>query len=119
MNNKPAINKKVIKTGPVTLSLALIITGMSMLLINLGGIESFNTLWKFWPLLLVGLGIEYFIRKLIHKDVDIRFSIGSIFAIIMLVIAGSVINLFANINIIGPEGLIEVLKDSNISIKIY
>ena len=54
---------KIRKAGPITLALGLIIFGCILLISNIAGIGAMASVVKFWPLLLIGLGIEYFIRS--------------------------------------------------------
>jgi len=81
-----------IKTGPITLALGLIGIGVGMLLYNFGGLVSVQSLWRYWPLFLVGLGVEYFIRRLLHKDLEVVFHIPSAMLIGLIIATGLVIN---------------------------
>lgn len=85
------MNQKI-KAGPLTLALGLVITGLGMLVYNFGGLSSPQNLWKFWPLLLIGLGVEFFIRRLLHKEQEVVFHIPSAFLIGLLIFAGLIIN---------------------------
>lgn len=51
------------KAGPVTLAVGLIIFGGILLAANFAGIGVIETSLKFWPVLLIGLGLEYFFRR--------------------------------------------------------
>lgn len=55
------------KAGPVTLALGLIFFGCVLLIANFTGTGVLTTTLKFWPVLLVGLGVEYFIRGYINR----------------------------------------------------
>lgn len=79
----PAAQK--IKVGPVTLALGLIALGGGLLGSNLG-YTGVTAVLKFWPLLLIGLGVEYFIRRLTGKEKEIHFSIPSSFLIGLIII---------------------------------
>lgn len=81
-----------VKAGPVTLALGLVITGLGMLVYNFSGYTSPQNIWKFWPLLLIFLGLEYFIKRMRNKESETVFHIPSVLLIGALVFAGSVVN---------------------------
>lgn len=85
-----------IKVGPLTLALGLIALGGGLLAANLGFTGIIDVL-KFWPLLLIGLGLEYFIRKFFSKEKELRFSILSTVLIATLALAASAANAVSNI----------------------
>lgn len=95
-----------IKAGPLTLALGLVVTGLGMLAYNFGGLSSPQSLWKFWPLLLVGLGVEYFVRRLLNKEQEVVFHIPSAFLIGLIILAGLVVNALP------AAGLNQVLEDT-------
>lgn len=64
------------KAGSITLALGLIALGGGLLAANLGFTQVVAVL-KLWPVLLIGLGLEYFIRKLFAREEEVRFSIPS------------------------------------------
>ncbi|MFZ5597922.1 MAG: DUF4097 family beta strand repeat-containing protein [Bacillota bacterium] len=81
-----------IKVGSFTLALGLIALGLGILSSNLGYTDIRQVL-KFWPLLLVGLGLEYFVRRaMAGGEREIQFSIPS--AVLIALIA--VLALFAS-----------------------
>ena len=82
-----------IKAGPVTLASGLILGGAMLLLYNFEVIPSLTWLWKLAPLLLVGIGVEYFLKRLLNHDpeTEVRFSISSLLLIIVLITVGGVI----------------------------
>ena len=55
------------KAGPVTLALGMILFGVILLISNFSGTGIFATALKYWPLLLIGLGIEYFVRSYLNS----------------------------------------------------
>ena len=61
-----------------------------LLLYNLGVIPSLAWLWKLSPILLVGVGLEYFLKRMLNRDpeIEVRFSGGSIALIILLLLVG-------------------------------
>lgn len=63
-----------IKAGPFTLALALIALGAGILASNMGLLD-IRTILKMWPLLLIGLGVEYFIRRILARESEVHFSI--------------------------------------------
>jgi len=75
-----------IKIGPITLALGLIALGTGALAGNFGLSEA-GSLLKLWPLLLIGLGLEYFIRKLTSGEKDVQFSIPVAFLIGIIALA--------------------------------
>lgn len=91
------------KAGPITLACGLIIGGTVLLLHNLGVISGLDWLWRLSPILLVGVGLEYFLKRLLNRDpgTEVRFSAGSLLLIILLVVASGVI--------FGAGGLLESL----------
>lgn len=98
-----------IKAGPLTLALGLVAAGVGMLVYNFGGALSPKTFWKFWPLLLIALGVEFFIRRCINKDREVVFHIPSILVVGLLILAGLVINALPSLelNRILEESLFE------------
>ena len=79
-----------IKVGPITLALGLIIGGLGLLLYNFKSITSLDWLWKLWPVLLIGVGVEYFWRRKSTQSEEVRFHVPSILLILLLIIAGGV-----------------------------
>lgn len=81
-----------VKTGAVTLALGLVGIGLGMLVYNFGGLPSLENVWKLWPLLLIFLGLEYFIRRMLNKESEVVFHIPSVLLIGVVVLAGSAAN---------------------------
>ncbi len=88
-----------IKAGPLTLALGLVVLGLGMLVYNFGGMSSPQNLWKFWPLLLIGLGFEFLMRRLLHRDDEVVFHIPSCLLIGVLILAGLTVTAFSETNI--------------------
>lgn len=88
-----------IKAGPVTLALGLVMIGLGMLVCNFGGCTSPQNIWKYWPLLLILLGLEYFIRRMRNKESEVVFHIPSVLLIGVLVFAGSIVNAISSADI--------------------
>ncbi len=87
------MEKKTYKVGPITLAIALIVSGLALLGYNFGLIANLSGLWKLWPLLLVGVGAEYFVRRMLAGDAgenEVRFHVGSLVLLILLLMAGGV-----------------------------
>ena len=82
--------KGIVKAGPITLALGLIIGGLVLLLYNFGAVRNLSWLWNLWPLLLISIGLEYFIRKAINREQEVHFHVPSIILIIILLIAGGI-----------------------------
>ncbi|MFX4262215.1 DUF4097 family beta strand repeat-containing protein [Pelotomaculum propionicicum] len=78
-----------VKAGTVTLALGLVGIGLGMLVYNFGGLPSLQNIWKLWPLLLICLGLEYFIRRMWNKESEVVFHIPSVLLIGAVVLAGS------------------------------
>lgn len=78
-----------VKAGAVTLALGLVGTGLGMLVYNFGGLPSLENIWKLWPLFLIFLGLEYFIRRMLNKESEVVFHIPSVLLIGAVVLAGS------------------------------
>lgn len=55
------------KAGPVTLALSLIFFGFVLLTANFTGTGILTATLKYWPVLLIGLGAEYFIRSYLNR----------------------------------------------------
>jgi len=88
-----------IKAGPLTLALGLVALGTGMLVYNFSGISSPQNLWKFWPLLLIGLGFEFLMRRLLHREEEVVFHIPSCLLIGVLILAGLTVTAFSETNI--------------------
>lgn len=67
-------NRKIVRVGFVTLAFGLIALGSGILASNLG-LMGVQRVLMLWPLLLIGLGLEYFIRKLRAGDKEVQFSV--------------------------------------------
>jgi len=80
--------KEKSKVGPVTLAAGLIIGGLTLLLYNFGAISSLEWLWKLWPVLLIGLGVEYLLKKRAAPGRDVHFHVPSFLLILVMIIAG-------------------------------
>ncbi|MGI6163227.1 MAG: DUF4097 family beta strand repeat-containing protein [Bacillota bacterium] len=74
---------KTIKVGKVTLGIILIIFGLSIYLGQTRGYQWFDTIANFWPLALVGLGIEYVIAA---KDYEAKVSLSKSSVLLMAVV---------------------------------
>lgn len=74
---------RTIKSGSYTLALGLIALGAGLLGANVG-ILQVPAVLRLWPLLLIGLGLEYFIRKLAARGNEVQFSLPSTVVIILL-----------------------------------
>lgn len=88
-----------IKAGPLTIALGLVTAGVGMLVYNFGGFQSPQIFWKFWPLLLVALGVEFFVRRSLNKDREVVFHIPSILVMGLLILAGLVMNALPSLDI--------------------
>lgn len=75
------------KAGTITLALGFIIAGLSLLACNLGLLPFGESLWKLWPLLFIGLGIEYFIRRAKTPDIPVEYSIPSVLLIALFILS--------------------------------
>ena len=80
--------KGMSKAGPVTLALGLIGGGLALLLYNFGAVAGLGWLWKLRPVLLMGVGVEYFIKKYFNRDEEVHFHVPSIILILVLIIIG-------------------------------
>ncbi|MCL6478906.1 MAG: DUF4097 family beta strand repeat-containing protein [Peptococcaceae bacterium] len=86
-----------IKVGSYTLALGLIAIGTGFLAHNLNLLEASMVL-RLWPLLLIGLGVEYFIRKLTAKEIEIQFSAPSVILIGLIIALMAAANALYNFN---------------------
>lgn len=82
-----------VKAGPITLAVGLIVGGVVLLLYNLGVIPSLAWLWKLSPVLLIGIGLEYFLKQALIRDpeAEVRFSGVSLALIAVLILASGTI----------------------------
>ncbi len=83
--------KGINKAGPVTFAVGLISAGLALLLYNLGAIPTLGWVWKLWPLLLIGIGVEYFVKRALHREEEINFHLPSIILILLLIMAGGAV----------------------------
>lgn len=97
--------KAAVKTGPITLALGLIALGAGALAVNLGFLSA-GLLLKFWPVLLIGLGLEYFVRKLVYSGREVQFSLPSVIVTVLLALALWLANTIYGFT---PAGLIDEL----------
>jgi hypothetical protein len=81
---------KSIHAGAVTLAAGLIGCGVILILANLGWLDSSDLLRKLWPLLLIGVGVEYFIKQALHRDQMVKFHVPSLLLILLAIIAGAI-----------------------------
>lgn len=85
------------KAGPITLALGLVIGGLVLLLHNLGAIANLEWLWKLWPVLIIGIGLEYFIKRVLVQEEDVHFHIPSLLLILLLILLGGITYAASNI----------------------
>lgn len=86
-----------IKVGSYTLAFSLIVLGTAFLAMNLGFLEA-DTVLILWPFLLIGLGVEYFVRKLTAGNREVQFSLPSTILIGLMAITASAANALFSIN---------------------
>ncbi|SFG76235.1 Putative adhesin [Desulfotomaculum arcticum] len=89
--------KGMSKAGPVTLALVLVLGGLALLLYNFGALSNPGWLWKLWPLALIGVGLEYFIKKAVNRDVDVHFHVPSVLLIVFVIFAGGALYAISNV----------------------
>lgn len=81
------------KAGPITLALGLIVFGGILLFSNITGTGLFEAVYKYWPVMLIGLGVEYFVRLFFNrknKIEDTRFHIPTLMLILFVSALGYV-----------------------------
>lgn len=80
------------KAGPITFAIGLIFFGVVLLVANFTGVNVFTSILNFWPVLLIGLGIEYFIRSYMNKKQGgvqtTRFHLPTVLIILLAVLVG-------------------------------
>ena len=76
------------RVGTITLGATLILTGFMWIYSQVAGIPIYDSVLKWWPLILIMLGIEILVFSIIPKneEVTVRFSGVSIFLLVMLVL---------------------------------
>lgn len=89
--------KGMSKAGPITLAVGLIAGGVVLLLYNFGAVPGLQLLWKLWPLLLIGVGVEYFVKKGIAGGEPVHFHAPSILLIVLMILAGGVLYAATNV----------------------
>lgn len=80
--------KGTVKAGPITLAFGLILGGLLILLYNFHVITRPEVLWKLWPLLLIGLGVEYFLKRAFNREEEVQIHAASVILIIIIILAG-------------------------------
>jgi len=80
--------KEKSNVGPITLAVGLIVGGLALLLYNFGAIPSLEWLWKLWPVLLIGLGVEYLLKKRFDPEREVHFHVPSFLLILVMIMAG-------------------------------
>jgi hypothetical protein len=79
------------KVGTITLAIGLIVFGLGLLFNNFTDIQ-LTDLYKYWPVLLIGVGLEMFVYVLIYRrNEQVKLSLDSL--CILLILAAA---LFAN-----------------------
>lgn len=82
------------KVGTITLAIGLIIVGVTLFANNFTSIE-INDIYKYWPVLLIGMGLEMFVYVIIHRhDENVKLKIDGL--CIVFVIAAIVFS--SNLN---------------------
>ena len=81
------------KAGPITLAIGLIFFGSILLVSNIVGIGIMASALKFWPVLLIGLGLEYFIKSYIYRknteqEGYVRFHLPTVIIILLVTLIG-------------------------------
>lgn len=80
------------KAGPVTLAVGLILIGFMLLVANIQGYGVLEVTLKFWPIILIGLGAEYFVRAYLNKNNDnnegTKFHLPTLVIILLVTITG-------------------------------
>jgi hypothetical protein len=81
------------KVGTITLAIGLIILGLVLFANNFTNIE-INDIYKYWPVLLIGVGIEMFVYIIIYKhEENVKLRVDGLciaFIIVALIFAGNV-----------------------------
>lgn len=85
------------KAGPITLAVGLIAGGLALLLYNFGAVKTLEWLWKLWPVLLIGVGLEYFVKRALNREGAVHFHVPSILLIVLLIFAGGAVYAATNI----------------------
>ncbi len=65
-----------VKVGSITMALGLIVSGVVMLLSNFFDNAYLQQAWKMWPLLLIGLGLEFVVKEVKYKRSGLDANIG-------------------------------------------
>lgn len=97
------MNKRV---GTISMGLVLIFFGVIMLITQINGNHAVELFMKFWPIILIFLGIEilFYVYKNNTGEGKIQYDIFSIFIVIII--------LFVNIAIYGlmETGIMDLIK---------
>lgn len=97
------MNKRV---GTISMGLVLIFFGAIMLIAQISGSSAVEMFIKFWPMILIFLGLEvlYYVYRSNTGDIKIKYDIFSIFIVIIILII--------NIGIYGlmETGIIDLIR---------
>lgn len=67
MENQQKTNSRIHRVGSITTGLSMVVFGVLFLLHIFGNVISYETIFKLWPVILIGLGIEILLSNLISK----------------------------------------------------
>lgn len=101
------MNRMTYKVGRITVAVGLVAFGTALLVDNLAGTnQSLSLLLKLWPVLLIGLGLEYLARTVLAQrggeEVRLRFDFGGAFLLTLVVIMSM------GIHLLRGEGLFDI-----------
>ncbi|MDF2892059.1 MAG: hypothetical protein K0R80_2426 [Clostridia bacterium] len=74
------------KVGTITLAVGLIILGLVLFANNFTNIE-IKDIYKYWPVLLIGVGLEMFVYMILHRqDENVKLRIDGLFIAFMIAV---------------------------------
>ena len=87
---------KQMRVGTFSLGILLVIIGMLILFGGIKGVSGALLILKFWPIILISIGIEvlYFVYKNKGEEVKLKYDVLAIFIFVILVIISSCVFVF-------------------------
>ncbi|MCG0238943.1 MAG: DUF4097 family beta strand repeat-containing protein [Firmicutes bacterium] len=94
------------RVGRVTVALSLIVLGAGLLADNLLGTGYSDWLWRLWPVVLIGLGVEYLVRSRTAADGTggLSLDVGAIAVLLVVVLILGTLRLARGIALWLPPG---------------
>ncbi len=110
------------RVGRITVALGLILFGVALLLDNFSGeLTATSWVYRLWPMLLIGFGLEYLVRTVLVSrrspddgPVNLRFDYGGAFLLLLIFSVSAGVHTFRGLVVDGP-GRISFIGGPSIS----